>query len=58
MLSSLTAGMSPAHNLVDALCQIFLGGLFRFISLFYLLDFRNIVHRVGKKNQKAAIVST
>lgn len=49
MLSSLTAGMSPVHNMADALCQIFLNGLFRFISLFYLLDFRNIVQRVGKK---------
>mmetsp|Transcript_11122 Transcript_11122/g.20814 ORF Transcript_11122/g.20814 Transcript_11122/m.20814 type:complete len:370 (+) Transcript_11122:94-1203(+) len=56
MLSSLTAGMSPVHNMVDALCQIFLSGLFRLISLFYLFDFRNIVNRVGKNNQKAAQV--
>lgn len=50
MLSSLTAGMSPAHNIVDSLCQIFLKGLLRFVSLFYLMDFRNTLHKVAQKN--------
>ena len=53
MLSSLTAGMSPAHTIVDTLCQIFLNGLFRFISLFYLLDFRNTVRKVGSQKKEA-----
>ena len=46
MLTSLTAGMTPVTSLKDALSQVALGGLFRFISLFYLNDwwrmFRNI----------------
>ena len=50
MLSSLTAGMSPAQNIVDSLCQIFLKGLLRFVSLFYLMDFRNTLHKAGQKN--------
>ena len=51
MLSTLSAGMSPAHNMMDALCQIFLSGIFRFVSLFYLWDFRNTVQKVEKKNR-------
>jgi len=49
MLASLTAGMSPAHSIVATTCEIFLMGLLRFISLFYLMDFKNIVRKVGKK---------
>lgn len=48
MLASLTAGMSPAHTIMDTTCQIFLKGLLRFVSLFYLLDFRNTIHKVGQ----------
>mmetsp|Transcript_9111 Transcript_9111/g.10645 ORF Transcript_9111/g.10645 Transcript_9111/m.10645 type:complete len:361 (+) Transcript_9111:54-1136(+) len=51
MLASLTAGMSPVHSIIDALCQIFLMGLFRFISLFYLMDFRRIVVKVGNRKE-------
>lgn len=51
MLANLTAGMSPVHSILDASVQIFFKGLLRFISLFYLFDFRNIVHKVGKKRR-------
>ena len=51
MLANLTAGMSPVHSILDAIVQIFFKGLLRFISLFYLFDFRNIVHKVGKKRR-------
>ncbi len=55
MLAMLTAGMSPAQTTLDTMCQIFLKGLFRFISLFYLMDFRNIIKKVGmKKNEEAS----
>jgi len=47
MLSTLTAGMSPCHSIIDGLYQIFLMGLLRLISLFYLMDFRRIVYKVG-----------
>ena len=49
MLSSLAAGMSPVHTMLDVLCQIFLNGIFRFVSLFYLMDFRRIVAKVQKQ---------
>lgn len=49
MLSSLAVGMSPAHTTLDTICQIFLLGIFRFVSLFYLMDFRRIVAKVQKQ---------
>lgn len=54
MLSSLTAGMSPVSNLMDAVTQVSLGGLFRFISLFYLNDWWNTIRysRDQEKKQK------
>lgn len=45
MLSTLTAGMGPPHGMVDLICQVLLMGVFRFISLFYLWDFRRIINR-------------
>jgi len=45
MLSNLTAGMSPVVSLGDALSQVVLSGLFRFISLFYLNDFWRIIRQ-------------
>ncbi len=53
MLSTLTSGMSPGVNLLDVLCQTFLSGLFRFVSLFYLWDFRNTVKKIETRNSKA-----
>lgn len=44
MLSTLNAGMSPPLNsIIDTLYQIFLMGLLRFISLFYLKKYSDIV---------------
>lgn len=42
MLSTLTSGMNPVTSLVDAIYQVALMGLLRFISLFYLMDFGRI----------------
>ena len=53
MLSNLTAGMSPVVHLGDALSQVVLSGLFRFISLFYLNDFWRII-----RQHSAAAAST
>ena len=39
MLSMLTSGMNPVTSVFDAVCQVALMGLLRFISLFYLMDF-------------------
>lgn len=50
MLATLTAGMGPVTSMVDALCQIFLMGLLRFISLFYLMDFRRTIAKC--KNER------
>jgi hypothetical protein len=49
MLSNLTAGMSPVSDLGDAVSQVALSGLFRFISLFYLNDFWRIVRQHADK---------
>mmetsp|Transcript_27969 Transcript_27969/g.57078 ORF Transcript_27969/g.57078 Transcript_27969/m.57078 type:complete len:455 (+) Transcript_27969:146-1510(+) len=39
MLSTLTAGMNPVMGVFDAVWQVSLMGLLRFVSLFYLMDF-------------------
>ena len=52
MLSTLSAGMSPVHGLVDGLCQVFLMSLLRFVSLFYLWDFTRIIAKCGKDEKK------
>ena len=36
MLSALTCGMSPVSSLADAITQVALNGIFRYVSLFYL----------------------
>ena len=38
----LTSGMNPVTCVLDVICQVALMGLFRFISLFYLMDFGRI----------------
>ena len=50
MLTNLTAGMSPVSNLADAVTQIALSGVFRFISLFYLNDFWRIIRGYKPKS--------
>lgn len=52
MLSVVTAGMAPVHTNINAMCQIFLMGLLRFVSLFYLMDFRRIISKVGMRKTK------
>lgn len=52
MLQQLTAGMSPVTGLVDGMCQVFLMGLFRFISLFYLWDFDRIIAKCEKEKKE------
>ncbi len=42
MLSMLTSGMNPVTSAFDAICQVALMGLLRFVSLFYLMDFGRI----------------
>jgi 3-dehydrosphinganine reductase len=56
MLSNLTAGMSPVSGIGDAITQVALSGLFRFISLFYLNDFWRIIrnHKDNDNEKKSA----
>jgi 3-dehydrosphinganine reductase len=56
MLSALTAGMSPLSNLLEGVTQVTLMGLFRFISLFYLHNFWNIV-KACKEEDETSISS-
>jgi len=52
MLSNLTAGMSPFNNLWEATLQVLFASLFRFISLFYLVDFDRKVKAYHAKQQQ------
>jgi hypothetical protein len=52
MLTALTAGMSPVCGVVDGITQVALMGVFRFISLFYLNDFWNIVKRCADEKKR------
>lgn len=52
MLAALTSGMSPVSSLMDAITQVTLMGLFRFISLFYLNDWWRIIRNEDAKKKK------
>jgi 3-dehydrosphinganine reductase len=52
MLTTLTAGMSPVSDLVDATCQIALMGLLRLVSLFYLRDFWDKIAKCAQSNEQ------
>lgn len=52
MLTTLTAGMSPVSSLLEAVTQVTLMGVFRFVSLFYLNDFWNIVKRCAREKEQ------
>ena len=52
MLSTITAGMSPVHTNINAMCQIFGMGLLRFVSLFYLMDFQKLVKNVRRQQHE------
>jgi hypothetical protein len=56
MLTSLTAGMTPVTTLKDALSQVALGGLFRFISLFYLNDFWRLIRNLHDANKRTTLL--
>ena len=45
MLATLTCGMGPVTSIIDVFAQIFLLGLLRFVSLFYLWSFRGIISK-------------
>ena len=49
MLSTITAGMNPVTSVVDAINQVALSGLLRFVSLFYLMDFARITQNCDRK---------
>ena len=51
MLSTLSAGMSPVHSLLDAVSQVLLMGILRLVSLFYLWDFTRIIAKCGKEKK-------
>jgi 3-dehydrosphinganine reductase len=52
MLSTISAGMSPVHTNINAMCQIFGMGLLRFVSLFYLMDFRRLLEKVARRQRQ------
>ena len=58
MLSNLTAGMSPVSNLGDALAQVTLSSFFRFISLFYLNDWWNTIHKYHSQKKNTMDANT
>jgi len=51
MLNTVTGGMGRCDTVWDFACQIFLSSLLRFVGMFYLMDFRNIVKK-GSKDSK------
>ncbi len=53
ILGTLTAGMSPETDGSNAVQQVFLMGLFRFVSLVYQRYFERIVRRCAKKRDPA-----
>ena len=57
MLSTLTSGMNPVTSIGDAICQVALLGLLRFISLFYLLDFGRITQNCHDTKTKPDDIS-
>lgn len=51
MLSTITSGMNPVTGVIDALSQVALMGLLRFVSMFYLMDFGRITQNCHEKEQ-------
>ena len=54
MLSTISAGMNPVTSVVDAVCQVALMGLLRFVSLFYLMDFGRIKQNCDEKKRNCS----
>ncbi|KAG0713584.1 3-ketodihydrosphingosine reductase [Chionoecetes opilio] len=55
MLTTLCAGMGPISDSLSLLAQVFLSGIFRLISAFYLWSFSNIIKREHRKKIAAAM---
>ena len=53
MLANLTSGMSPITHLTDAVSQIALNNLFRFISLFVLNDWWKTIRTYNPSNNNS-----
>ena len=58
MLSTITAGMNPVTTPKDAIYQVALMGLLRFVSLFYLLDFGRITQQCHDARKKPDAVKS
>ncbi|KAL3860076.1 hypothetical protein ACJMK2_010244 [Sinanodonta woodiana] len=57
MLRCLTCGMTPITSALDGIQQVFLMGVFRLVSAFYLVSFDRIVqqcHRERKQKEKSS----
>jgi hypothetical protein len=52
MLTNVSAGMSPVSSMVDAVSQVSLGGILRFVSLFYLNDWWSTIRNYQEKDKK------
>jgi 3-dehydrosphinganine reductase len=54
LVSNLTAGMSPVYTTLDTLSQVVLGGAFRLIALFYIVDWYRLIHIYCDKKGRQA----
>nr|UVW99772.1 3-dehydrosphinganine reductase [Nephotettix cincticeps] len=52
MLMTTCVGMAPANSFVDLICQVVFMGIFRLVSVFYLLSFQKIVQNCMKDKKK------
>ncbi len=53
MLSMLTSGMNPGTSAFDAIWQVAVMGLLRFVSLFYLMDFCRITQKCHRQKMRS-----
>ena len=53
MLATLTSGMGPATSILDVLSQVFLMGILRLVSLFYLWSFRSIISKCKDERESS-----
>jgi hypothetical protein len=47
--------MTPVTSLLDALAQVFLMSLLRFVTFFYLMDFDQIVRKCKEEREREEI---
>lgn len=55
MLSTLACGFNPVTSVLDAVCQVSIMGLLRFVSLFYLMDFGRITQNCIDSSENASV---